>query len=92
MSENLSLLLSGFGNALRLENLVFAFAGCFLGTLVGMLPGLGPSAAIAILLPITAAMDPTAAIVMLAAIYYGCQYGDTITAVLFNTPAPAARQ
>ncbi|MCA1242126.1 tripartite tricarboxylate transporter permease [Stappia stellulata] len=86
MSENLSLLLSGFGNALRLENLVFAFAGCFLGTLVGMLPGLGPSAAIAILLPITAAMDPTAAIVMLAAIYYGCQYGDTITAVLFNTP------
>jgi len=86
MTENFGLLLDGFGNALRLENLLFAFAGCFLGTLVGMLPGLGPSAAIAILLPITAAMDPTAAIVMLAAIYYGCQYGDTITAVLFNTP------
>lgn len=86
MAENFALLLAGFGNALQPQLLLFAFAGCFLGTLVGMLPGLGPSAAIAILLPITAAMDPTAAIVMLAAIYYGCQYGDTITAVLFNTP------
>lgn len=86
MVENLGLLLAGLGNALQPQYLLFAFIGCFLGTLVGMLPGLGPSAAIAILLPITVAMDPTAAIIMLAAIYYGCQYGDTITAVLFNTP------
>ncbi|MGJ3265067.1 MAG: tripartite tricarboxylate transporter permease [Salinarimonas sp.] len=90
MSENFALLGAGLAAALQPWNLLAAFAGCFLGTLVGMLPGLGPSAAIAILLPITMAMDPTSAIIMLAAIYYGCQYGDTITAVLFNTPGTGA--
>lgn len=86
MFENLSLILDGFANALTLRYLLYALAGCILGTLVGMLPGIGPTAAIAILLPATVAMDPIGAIVMLAAIYYGCQFGDTITAVLFNTP------
>ena len=86
MIENVSLLLGGLLNALQPHYLAYAFLGCFLGTLVAMLPGLRPSAAIAILLPITTVMDPTGAIIMLAAIYYGTQYGDTITAVLFKTP------
>ncbi len=90
MGENFALLMGGFAAALQPENLLFAFAGCFLGTLVGVLPGIGPSATIAILLPVTFALPPTASIIMLAAIYYGTQYGGTITTVLFNTPGEAA--
>lgn len=69
---------------------MFAFIGCVLGTVVGVLPGLGPSAATAILLPVTMGMNPTAAIIMLAAIYYGAMYGGTITSVLLNVPGEAA--
>ncbi len=90
MADSLALLMSGFAVALQPENLLFAFLGCFLGTLVGVLPGIGPSATIAILLPVTFALPPTASIIMLAAIYYGTQYGGTITSVLFNTPGEAA--
>lgn len=90
MADSLALLMGGFAAALQPENLLFAFAGCFLGTLVGVLPGIGPSATIAILLPVTFALPPTASIIMLAAIYYGTQYGGTITTVLFNTPGEAA--
>jgi putative tricarboxylic transport membrane protein len=90
MGDSLTLLMGGFAAALQPENLLFAFAGCFLGTLVGVLPGIGPSATIAILLPATFALPPTASIIMLAAIYYGTQYGGTITSVLFNTPGEAA--
>ena len=90
MADSLALLMGGFAAALQPENLLFAFAGCFLGTLVGVLPGIGPSATIAILLPVTFALPPTASIIMLAAIYYGTQYGGTITTVLFNTLGEAA--
>lgn len=84
--ESLDFLLSGFQTALQPENLIFALIGCSLGMLVGMLPGIGPIAGIAILLPLTFYLDATGAIIMLAAIYYGAMYGGTITTVLFNVP------
>ena len=80
----------GFHIALSWWNLLFAFIGCVLGTLIGLLPGLGPAAGTAILIPITFKLDPTAAIIMLSAIYYGAMYGGTITSVLINVPGEAA--
>ena len=65
-------------------NIVFCFIGCLVGTLIGLLPGLGPVATIAILLPITFNLDPVAALIMLAGIYYGAQYGGSTTAILIN--------
>jgi putative tricarboxylic transport membrane protein len=88
--ESLDLLLGGFAIALTPTNLGFAFAGCMLGTLVGVLPGFGPSAGTAVLIPVTFALDPISAIIMLTAIYYGAMYGGTITSVLLNTPGEAA--
>ena len=88
--ESLGLLMTGFATALQPTNLVFALIGCFVGTLVGVVPGFGPAAAIAILIPLTFTLDPTPAIIMLAAIYYGAMYGGTITSVLINTPGEAA--
>lgn len=84
--ESLDFLLSGFQTALQPGNLLFALVGCALGMVVGMLPGIGPIAGIAILLPLTFYLDATGAIIMLAAIYYGAMYGGTITTVLFNVP------
>ncbi|RNE62078.1 tripartite tricarboxylate transporter permease [Cryobacterium tepidiphilum] len=83
-------LLGGFASALTLQNLLFALIGCIIGTLVGVLPGVGPVAGTAILIPLTLGMDPTSAIIMLGAIFYGSQYGGTITSVLLNTPGEAA--
>ena len=71
-------------------NLLFATIGCVLGTLIGVLPGLGPAAGTALLIPITFKLEPTSAIIMLAAIYYGAMYGGTITSVLINVPGEAA--
>ena len=88
--ESFDLLLGGFAIALTPTNLGFAFAGCMLGTLVGVLPGFGPSAGTAVLIPVTFVLEPTSAIIMLAAIYYGAMYGGTITSVLLNTPGEAA--
>ncbi len=88
--EGLQLLLNGFAAALTLNNLMFALIGCVLGTLIGVLPGLGPAAGTAILIPLTFKLDATAAIIMLAAIYYGAMYGGTITSVLINVPGEAA--
>jgi len=81
--SNLSL---GFGVALSLQNLGLAFLGCLVGTLIGVLPGVGPIATIAMLLPITFGLDPTGALIMLAGIYYGAQYGGSTTAILVNIP------
>lgn len=86
MLDSIGPMLNGLMLAMQPEFLVYAMVGCILGTLVGMLPGLGPTAAIAILIPFTMSLDPTGAIIMLAALFYGASYGDTITAVLFNTP------
>ncbi|MFN0302325.1 MAG: tripartite tricarboxylate transporter permease [Burkholderiales bacterium] len=88
--EGLQLLGAGFAAALSLQNLAFAFAGCVLGTLIGVLPGLGPAAGTAILIPLTFKLDATGAIIMLSAIYYGAMYGGTITSVLINVPGEAA--
>ena len=84
--SNLSL---GFGVALTLNNIFLCFVGCMVGTLVGVLPGVGPIATIAMLLPITFGFDPTGALIMLAGIYYGAQYGGSTTAILVNIPGEA---
>jgi putative tricarboxylic transport membrane protein len=85
--QNLSL---GFGVAFTLTNLAYAFAGCVLGTLIGVLPGLGPVATIAMLLPSIYALDATPALIMLAGIYYGAQYGGSTTAILINVPGESS--
>jgi putative tricarboxylic transport membrane protein len=90
MLDTFHLLLDGFQNALTLQNLLFALIGSILGTLVGVLPGLGPTAGIAILLPVTAYIPPAPAIIMLAAIYYGAMYGGSTTSILVNIPGEIA--
>ncbi len=83
-------LATGFGVALTPVNLLYALVGCLLGTLIGVLPGIGPVATIAMLLPITYALQPVSALIMLAGIYYGAQYGGSTTAILVNLPGEAA--
>jgi putative tricarboxylic transport membrane protein len=80
----------GFAVAFRPDVLVYAFLGCLVGTLVGILPGIGPLAGISILLPVTFGLDATKAIVMLAGIYYGSQYGGSTTSILMRIPGEAA--
>ncbi len=80
----------GFGVALSFQNLLYCLAGVFLGTLIGVLPGLGPVATIAMLLPSIYALEPTPALIMLAGIYYGSQYGGSTTAILINVPGESA--
>src|SRR5512138_638824 len=86
MSELLRHLALGFDVALSLQNVGLAFVGCFVGTLIGVLPGVGPIATITMLLPITFGLEPTGAIILLAGIYYGAQYGGSTTAILVNIP------
>ncbi|MDA8227873.1 MAG: tripartite tricarboxylate transporter permease [Desulfitobacterium hafniense] len=88
--ESLLQLLQGFETALTWWNLLYCFLGVTVGMLVGVMPGLGPTAGMAILLPITFGMDPIPAIIMLAGIFYGAMYGGTVTSVLINTPGEAA--
>ena len=76
----------GFSVAVTPINLAYAFLGCFLGTLVGVLPGVGPVATIAMLLPATYTLPPVSALIMLAGIFYGAQYGGSTTAILVNLP------
>jgi TctA family transporter len=85
--SNLSL---GFSVAFTLQNLTYALTGCLLGTLIGVLPGIGPLATIAMLLPATYALPPVAALIMLAGIYYGAQYGGSTTAILVNLPGESS--
>src|SRR5437667_5429490 len=79
-------LIFGFGVALSLQNLLYCLIGVTVGTLIGVLPGIGPLATIAVLLPIHYAVPPVAALIMLAGIYYGAQYGGSTTAILVNLP------
>jgi len=88
--ELLDNLLLGFQTALTLSNLFYCFLGVFLGTAIGVLPGLGPTATIAMLLPITFVLPPVTALIMLAGIYYGSQYGGSTTSILVNLPGEAA--
>jgi putative tricarboxylic transport membrane protein len=80
----------GFSTALSLQNLFYAFAGCLIGTLIGVLPGIGPIATLAMLLPTTYALEPTSALIMLSGIYYGAQYGGSTTAILVNLPGESS--
>src|SRR5690606_18655163 len=88
--ELLQHLAVGFDVAFSPINILYCFAGALLGTLVGVLPGLGPMATIAMLLPITFTLPPVTALVMLAGIYYGAQYGGSITAILINLPGESS--
>src|SRR5918997_6813496 len=80
----------GFLIALTPQNLLFCFIGVLLGTLIGVLPGIGPVPGVAILLPITFSLNPTAGMIMLAGIYYGSMYGGSTTSILINTPGESA--
>jgi TctA family transporter len=88
--ETLSNLGFGLGVALGAQNILYCFIGCFLGTLVGVLPGIGPVATVAMLLPFTFGLGPAPALIMLAGIYYGAQYGGSTTAILVNIPGEAS--
>ena len=88
--ELLNNLALGFHVAMTLQNLLYAFGGAVLGTLIGVLPGLGPVATIAMLLPSIYALDATPALIMLAGIYYGAQYGGSTTAILINVPGESS--
>lgn len=83
-------LLFGFSVALSLDNLLYCLVGAVLGTVIGVLPGLGPAATIAILLPLTFTLPPAGAMIMLAGIYYGAQYGGSTTSILVNLPGEAS--
>jgi TctA family transporter len=84
--ELLNNLMLGFGVALHWNNILYCFVGCVLGTLIGVLPGIGPIATISMLLPATFVLPPVSALIMLAGIYYGAQYGGSTTAILVNLP------
>ena len=81
MLDNLML---GFSTALTFENLLWCFVGVLVGTVIGLMPGLGSTTGIAILIPLTLGMEPVTALIMLAGIYYGAQYGGTITSVSYT--------
>src|SRR3989475_10335267 len=80
----------GLQTAATLPNLFYCFIGVFLGTAIGVLPGLGPTATIAMLLPVTFVLPPVTALIMLAGVYYGSQYGGSTTSILINVPGEAA--
>jgi putative tricarboxylic transport membrane protein len=87
---NLDLLLGGLQSAATPENLLYAAIGVLLGTFVGVLPGIGPAMAVALLLPVTFSLEPTSAFIMFAGIYYGGMYGGSTTSILLNTPGESA--
>jgi putative tricarboxylic transport membrane protein len=88
--EIVSGLMQGFAVALQPMNLLWCFVGVVLGTVIGVMPGLGPPATIAMLLPLTFLMNPAAAMIMLAGIYYGAKYGGSTTSILLNVPGESA--
>ncbi|HSB04412.1 MAG TPA: tripartite tricarboxylate transporter permease, partial [Thermodesulfobacteriota bacterium] len=83
-------LVYGILNCFTVTNLFYCFVGCVLGTIVGVLPGLGPASTIGILLPVTMRLDPTGSIIMLSGLYYGAMYGGSTTSILVNIPGEAA--
>ena len=88
--DSLPLLMEGFAGALTPVNLFWVVVGCLLGTAVGVMPGLGSSMAVALLLPMTFALDPTAAFILFAGVYFGGLFGDSTMAILMNTPGQAS--
>ncbi|MFL4983334.1 MAG: tripartite tricarboxylate transporter permease [Xanthobacteraceae bacterium] len=90
MDATIASLLHGFAVALQPDNVWYAFLGCLVGTLVGVLPGIGPLSGISILLPVTFGLNATQAVIMLAGIYYGSQYGGSTTSILMRIPGEAS--
>ncbi len=90
MVETFNDLMLGFSVAFQPQILMYAFGGCIIGTLVGMMPGLGPLAGISLLLPATFGLNPIVAIVLLAGVYYGAMYGGSTTSILMRIPGEAA--
>ncbi|CAG2150228.1 tripartite tricarboxylate transporter permease [Cupriavidus plantarum] len=88
--DTLNQLMHGFAVAITPINLLWALVGCFLGTAIGVLPGIGPALTVAMLLPLTAKVEPTAALIMFAGIYYGAMYGGSTTSILMNTPGESS--
>ena len=84
------MLLEGFSTALQPVYLLYALGGVFVGTAVGVLPGIGPAMTVALLMPITYALDPAAALIVFAGIYYGGMYGGSTTSILLNTPGESS--
>ncbi len=84
--DSLPLLLEGFSQAFTPMNLLWVFVGAFLGTAVGVIPGLGSSMAVALLLPVTFSLDPVGAFIMFAGVYFGGLFGDSTMGILMNTP------
>jgi putative tricarboxylic transport membrane protein len=90
MPEVWTSLLAGFATALTPVNLMWGFIGCLLGTAIGVLPGIGPALTMAMLLPVTAKVDATGALIMFAGVYYGAMFGGSTTSILLNTPGESA--
>jgi putative tricarboxylic transport membrane protein len=88
--ETFQLLLSGFVEAISIQNLLAALIGAVLGIVIGAIPGLGSALGVALLLPLTFGMDPITGVIMLAAVYYGCMYGGAYSAILINIPGDSA--
>jgi putative tricarboxylic transport membrane protein len=88
--DTLGHILNGFAVCLQPINLWYTFLGVFMGTIIGVLPGIGPSAGIALLIPVTFGMNPTSALIMMCGIYYGTKYGGSTTSILIRTPGEAA--
>src|ERR1700755_3308548 len=88
--DSLHGILHGLAVAATPMHLMYTLFGVFIGTMISHLPGIGPSAGIALLIPVTFGMDPISALMMLTGIYYGCMYGGAVTAILLNTPGDAA--
>ena len=83
-------LLAGLHTAFSIENVLFLMTGCFAGTFIGMLPGLGPMTAIALMIPIASTLDPSSGIIMMAAVYYGAIFGGSTSSILINAPGVAS--
>ena len=81
---------AGLSTAFSLQNILFLMTGCFAGTFIGMLPGLGPMTAIALMIPIASALDPSSGIIMMAAVYYGAIFGGSTSSILINAPGVAS--
>lgn len=88
--ETLTHIIHGFSVSLQPINLWYTLVGCFLGTIIGILPGIGPAAGIALLIPVTYGLNPVSALIMLAGIYYGAKFGGSTTSILIRTPGEAA--
>ncbi|MCX7274695.1 MAG: tripartite tricarboxylate transporter permease [Burkholderiales bacterium] len=90
MTDTLIALAGGFASALTLVNLLWALAGCLVGTAIGVLPGIGPALTVAMLLPLTAKVEPASALILFSGIYYGAMFGGSTTSILMNTPGESA--